>query len=125
MLFLLFLVFGFSLGTIAQIYSESGQGKLSDSVQINENSDNARQAHLWHVCPNPFQEKLMISLSKESCNETEASVKIYDLFSGKCIFESKFQNRLEIQTPDWRKGLFAIYISHDRDIKVIKAFKDK
>ncbi len=122
LLFFIFLILTSTPELLAQTLREPDQIKGIDSVEIGKASVKPERAHLWHVCPNPFQEKLTVIFSEEPCDAKEFAVKIYDLFSGKCVFEGKFRNKLEIETSDWQEGLFAVYISDDQIGKSLKAF---
>jgi len=122
LLFFIFIILTSSSKLLAQTISEPDKIKDVDSSAISETSPKKSQIHLWHICPNPFQEKLKVIFSEEPGDTKEFAVKIYDLFSGKCVFEGKFRNKLEVETSDWPEGLFAVYISDDQIGKSLKAF---
>lgn len=122
LLFFIFIILTSHSELLAQTLSETSQIKETDSSEISKAFPKENQANLWHICPNPFQEKLKVIFSEEPGDTKEFAVKIYDLFSGKCVFEGKFRNKLEVETSDWPEGLFAVYISDDQIGKSLKAF---
>ncbi len=81
-----------------------------DSILI----ESPAASHQSHVYPSPFEDKLTIDFPEELCGEMEVNFRVYELFPGRIVFESKFKNKLEIETAGWNKGLFAVLIGHYR-----------
>ena len=122
LLFFIFIILTSTPELFAQTLGEFDQIKEIDSTEAEKVSLKSDQTNLWRICPNPFQDKLKIISSEEIGDAREFTVKIYNLFSGKCVFEGKFTDKLEVEASDWQKGLFAIYISDNKVSKSLKAF---
>jgi len=120
-LFILLAV-GLSLATFGQ---DSLLAKLakSNSVDSTDSTECDRQDVKVSSCyPNPFEGKLYINFDKELYGEVEVTVTIRDLFSGKVVYEKKFMNQQTIETTNWARGMYAIYISHYRGWQLNKAW---
>lgn len=113
----MFVLFVLALG----LNLKAGAQTASDTSQIVPDTTNILSNQtISHFYPNPFTDQLTIDFPKETCGEIEVSVKIYDLFSGKCVFDGRFLNRIDIETCDWGSGLFAGFISHERGTEPFK-----
>lgn len=123
--FFVILVFCFVVRVGAQNLSDSNQVKLPDSTQVEKAITDDDQTSLPHVYPNPFENKLTINFPESLCGELIGSVKIYDLFTGLCVFEGNFKNRLDIDAMSWREGMFVVRIYHDRGYEPVKAYHNR
>ncbi len=109
----------------AQNLPDSVQAKANDSTQTEKAIGGTDQTRLQHVFPNPFQDQLTINFPIELCGKMIVRIQIYDLFTGKCILEKSFENRLDIETLTWREGMYAIRINHDRGYEPAKVYHKK
>jgi hypothetical protein len=125
LLFFVILVSCFVVRVGAQSLPDSSQAKVPDSTQVEKAIAYDDQTSLPHVYPNPFENKLTISFPESLCGELIGSVKIYDLFTGLCVFEGNFKNRLDIETTSWREGMFAVRIHHDRGYEPAKVYHNR
>jgi len=97
-------VLGYGIPNLYQIYNNS-------ILKIDE----AENKNIV-VCPNPFLEKLKISLLGESrCS-------IYDL-TGECVFSSNFEGEILLNTNQWSKGFYVLIVISGNSVVVEKIVK--
>ena len=125
LLFFVILAFGLMVKLGAQNLPDSSQTKVFDSARIEKVIPADDQVRLSHVYPNPCGNKLTIDFPESICGEIVLSVKIYDLFTGHCVFEGSFKNQLDIETTNWREGMFAVRIHHERGYESAKIYRQK
>jgi len=115
-----FLILGliiFNMGMIAQTVDSLGS-VFKDCHWKNEQKV---------VFPNPFSDKLVIKYDRTIYGEIETSATIRYLFTNELVYEGVFKNEVTLQTSDWKKGFYVVFIQHidpKRGTEKIKIYKE-
>jgi|GEM_PF-2293813 len=76
-----------------------------------------------NVFPNPFTDKLTIKYD-QTYGEIEITATIRHLFTNELVYEGVFKNESTLQTGDWKKGFYVIFLKHYRGTEKIKVYKE-
>jgi hypothetical protein len=68
--------------------------------------------------PNPIDNILNVTMP----NDDTAEITVFNA-NGQQLYESKFKNRLQLDTFDWQKGIYIVQLQQANKVKILKIVK--